>query len=142
MAELLIRVVSKVNLDDIYKDVKLTKRGDVIVAQPDGWLWGSEELRNPDWRILKWPSISVADAQPLLSEEIPDAPWPIPGQKDPMLQRRGFYLDVDSVVIPNALRNYINDASRTEPFFVINNEITLIALKIKKAKRIDPHVIG
>ena len=54
MSELLVRVHDKIN-EDFYLNCQCTKRGDVIVARPDGWPWGKEELANPDWRNRKPP---------------------------------------------------------------------------------------
>jgi hypothetical protein len=139
MAELLVRVVSKLNPDDVYKDVKLTKRGDVIMVVPDGWGWSIEEKTNPDWRIVKWPSETVVNASTLLTPELPEVETTIP---DPMLQRRGFYLNLDKAGLPQALKNFINDNTRAQWFFSIPANITIADLKTKHVHRTDPNVIG
>lgn len=140
MCELLVRVKDKVSPDP-YRDVKLTKRGDVIVVMPDGWAWSSEERTNPDWRIFKWPSESIANASALLSPELPIGQWP-ENAPDPMLQRRGFCLDVNFATLPQALKNYLADDSRAQAFFNVPAQVTIAALKMKRAKRPDPNVIG
>lgn len=140
MAELLIRVVSKENLQDTYKDVQLSKRGGVIVAVPDGWGWSIAEKMSPDWRILKWPSVSVADCDDLLMPE-PDTRAVKLGV-DPMLQRRAYLLDVDLATLPAALKTYLADASRASPWFNVPANITIAMVKKQVAKRADPAVIG
>lgn len=52
MSEFLVRVYDKVNLADDEKTTRLTKKGDFISAVPDGWVWGTAEATNPDWRII------------------------------------------------------------------------------------------
>lgn len=140
MAELLLRVVDKSNPDDPYKDVKLTKRGDVIVVMPDGWAWGAEELSNPQWRILKWPALSMSAASAFLSPEIDTAPQPV--GDNPMLQRRGFSFDLDAAIIPAGLRTWLADDTRAAPFFTVPANITLAMVRKKKSPRPDPTVIG
>ena len=143
MAELLIRVVSKTNAADPYRDAKLAKRGDVICVQADGWSWSEMEKTNPDWRILKWPSVSVSEASLLLTPELPTAAK-VSGDMpdDPMLQLRGFHLDIDAATMPKALRTYLADATRKQPFVIMPSQITVAALKRQKAKRSNPAVIG
>jgi len=50
--ELLLRVVDKIGATD-YQDAGLTKSGDVIAIHMAPGPWGSEELTNPDWRIIR-----------------------------------------------------------------------------------------
>lgn len=140
MAELLLRVVDKVNPDDPYKDVQLTKRGDVVTALPDGWAWSSEEQRNPHWRILKWPSLTLSAATVFLSPEIDSKPQ-LTGE-NPMLQRRGFAFDLDAPALPAALKAWLADDTRAEPFFTVPDGITLAMVRKKKPPRPDPTVIG
>lgn len=55
--EALIRVVDKGPNEDH------SKAGDVIAICPDGWAWGTQELVNPDWRIIRVPILKAqADA--------------------------------------------------------------------------------
>ena len=65
MAEMLVRVVDKIGAD-VYKNAQCTKRGDVIVAQADGWGWGTQEQVNPHYRIVKLPG----DALPTDRESV------------------------------------------------------------------------
>lgn len=111
MAELLIRVVDKVN-EDFYLNCQCTKRGDVVVAQPDGWAWGLEELKNPDWRIVVMPELSLGDAQAMLAPELDKDP------KSPSktLQRRAFKFDLDALATssPDA-KAFLADGKRSSP---------------------------
>lgn len=56
MAEILLRVVDKTN-EDKALDAQCSKRGDVIVVKPDGWPWGTEELKSDFWRVVKLPGV-------------------------------------------------------------------------------------
>lgn len=144
MAELLVRTVSKVNPTNAHRDAKLTKRGDVIMVCPDGWGWCGDELKNPHWRILKWPSITVSEASLFMSREIQTATNPFVGiyLPDPLLQARGYHLNLDHGKLPSGLRKYLDDETRKEPFFVMPADFDINDIKVKKTKRIDPHLIG
>lgn len=139
MAELLLRVVDKVSSDP-YKDVKLTKRGDVVAVCPDGWGWSSEEQTNPHWRIVKWPALSVSAATVFLSSEIDTEPQLV--GENPMLQRRGFSFDLDAAILPAAVKAWLTDDTRAHPSYTVPAGITLQALRKQKVARPDPHVIG
>lgn len=105
MAELLVRVVDKVNTDDFYLNIQCFKAGMVIAVQPDGWLWGKEEVANPAWRIFKVPSVDPSQFSNLLSPE----PSTDPGTDAKTLQPRGFKLSL--VLLGGALG----------PTFIIDN---------------------
>lgn len=122
MAELLVRVVDKRNLNDPYKDAQLTKRGDVIVVCPDGWAWSVKEQTNPEWRIVKLPQMTVSEASVYLAPEMNTDPH----NPSRVLQARAFSLDVD----------------RLNPAPDRMSAVAVQALKVTKSKRIDPAVIG
>lgn len=136
MAELLIRVVDKVN-DNLYLDCQCTKRGDVIVVCPDGWVWSKEERTNPDWRIVSIPKMSVSEATVFL------APEPAKGQTaSRTLQRRAFKFDLDR--LPAELKAGLDDTKRTAPVQSID-ALALAdveALKVVKPAIPDPFIIG
>ena len=67
MAEMLVRIADK-SSDDPHKNAQLTKRGDVIVIQPDGWNWSAAERTDP-WVIVKVPGALVADLAEFVQEE-------------------------------------------------------------------------
>lgn len=114
MAELLIRVTDKIN-SDFYLNTKCTKRGDVIVARPDGWNWGKDELSLPFWRIVKIPAMDLATAESFLAPEV-DAD---PKQPSKTLQRRVVKFDLDNVNLPDAFKQCIADDKRAVPFLVL-----------------------
>lgn len=111
MAELLVRVVDKVG-PDVYADAKLTKRGDVIVVCMDGWAWGTEELGNPAFRILRIPGVEPDALSWLLVGE----PESNPQQPSKTLQRRAFKLDLDSAAVTKAdLRDFFDQHTVAPP---------------------------
>lgn len=69
MAELLIRVVDKVNANDADANMRLLKRGDVVDVRPDGWGWSALELSSPWWCLVRVPGASVDDLAVFLSPE-------------------------------------------------------------------------
>ena len=139
MAELLLRVVSKTAPEDLRRDTKLTKRGDVIVVKPDGWRWVGRELTSPQWRILKVPALSVSEASMLLAGEPPD------DLVRPSLtrQRRMYRLDIDNAALPVALQGYLADSTREKPAFIVNIDIDQIRrMVIRKPKIADPGLLS
>jgi hypothetical protein len=131
MAELLVRVVSKSSADPA-QDAKLTKRGDVIIVVPDGWGWSDIERSDPQWRIFKWPSVSESEASALLTPELPVSEADV---DNPLLQRRGFNLNLDAAILPAALKAYLADDTRAQAFFAVPSQVTLASIKQKKARR-------
>jgi hypothetical protein len=136
MCEILVRVRSK-SSDDPVLDCKLTKRGDVIVARPDGWAWGAQELANPDWRIIRLPAVPLDEAEAMLAPE----PETDPQNPSRMLQRRAFRLDLDS--LPQPVRDWLADDSRQQPALAAGVTADQFrALKRRKPAVPDPAVIG
>lgn len=74
MAELLVRVVDKVNPNDPDLDLQCLKRGDVVAVGEDGWPWSGKELSNPDWKVMYFPGATVSAANSYLAPELPDGP--------------------------------------------------------------------
>lgn len=93
MAECLLRVVDKTSSDPV-SNAGLTKRGHVICVQPDGWPWGTEELANPEWRIVLLPGPVEDWAHLLVPEPITD-----PAKASPTRARRLWRLDLDSPAV-------------------------------------------
>ena len=90
MAELFVRLVDKVHPDP-YRDVHCLKRGDVVVACPDGWSWGRLERASMDHLIVSVPALSLEEAQGMLGPEL-DVDSRQPSR---VLRRRAARLDVD-----------------------------------------------
>jgi hypothetical protein len=135
MAEFLIRVQDKINTSSIYFDVKCLKRGDVVCVCPDGWPWSQLELTLPFWRIVKVPGMALDEAQAFL----------VPEPGDPLLKKtlmaRQFKLDIDNLVLPQSIKDWIADATRAQPFLVVALAQTR-ALKVLKPPVLDPAIIG
>ena len=102
--ELLIRVVDKVNPDDANLNKQLTKRGDVIAIMPDGHNWGTKELSNPDWRIVRMPSLTRLEAESLLEGEDPE--------KVAFPAKRKNKLNVDDALLTKEVKDHISDDTR------------------------------
>jgi hypothetical protein len=113
MAELLVRVVDKVNKASARLDAQCTKRGDVIAVQPDGWTWGKQELVNPEWRILCVPGLTVNEASPWLAPQLPEAP-----DDTRPLYRRAFHLDLQASTF-DGLRAWLDDGTRAAPLALL-----------------------
>ncbi len=143
MIELLVQVRSGTNPDNIYSDVKLFKRGDVIVSMTPDWPWSHEEQTSPSFRILKMSDEHPDDGESLITGELNDIPQMLQDDENPMLQVRGFYLDLDVPGIPAKLAAYLADDSRKNPYFVVTATMFTIAQwKRQRPKVRDPRVIG
>ena len=90
MAELLVMVEDRVSPDP-HRNVKLPKRGDVVVACPDGWPWSPAERTAPFWTIVRCPGLPADATSGLLAPE--------PGDEivQRTLQGRAFGLDLDAL---------------------------------------------
>lgn len=64
--ELLIRTVNKNLLDP-----RMSMRGDVIAACPDGWGWTDTERAHPEWIIIKADIMDI-EADALMEGGRPD----------------------------------------------------------------------
>jgi hypothetical protein len=129
MCELAIMAVSHTNLADPIKDVRLHKAGDVVVAMPDGWAWGTDELSSPLFMIVKVPSLPLIEGLALCTETQGNL------MLNPMLPIRAFKLDL--TLLPISL----DGVSRKVPF------VTLTATQIRGAKAqkapiANPLVVG
>lgn len=138
MCELLVRVVDKTNPDDPYLDAQLTKRGDVICIQPDGWPWGREELANPDWRIIKLPGIAAESLAAFTAPEVDNDP----ANPSRVLQRRAFRLDLDHAVLADAA-SVMADGERKQPAKAMAlTAAQIIRARVRKPARVDPNVLS
>ncbi len=136
MAELLVRVKDKIN-EDFYLNCQCTKAGDVICIQPDGWNWGREELKNPDWRIIKMPGVKESDLSAFLQPELPVDPMNPPKT----LQRRAFRLHLDGM--PADVKACAADDTRQVAVIATKLQAAhALALKVARPAIADPAVIG
>lgn len=86
--ELLVRTKDKIGTTPELC-AQCTKRGDVIVAMPDGHNWGTKEIANPDWRIIRVPDLGDSRAKALVAAE--------PLGLSPHPRKRGMRLDLDAL---------------------------------------------
>jgi len=119
MAEMLLRVVDKINDTDPVLDAHCTKRGDVIVICPDGWPWSATERTNPDWKIVKVPGVAVDALTGFLAEEPGDH------QVNPKLRRRGKTFDVQSWAGAGSL-----DLSLVQALALMSTKATVVDSKV------------
>lgn len=142
MAELLVRVVDKVNNTSVYRNVGCMKRGDVVVVVPDGWVWARSERLHPEWRILRIAHYTVSEAQALLAPEATRADRLAHKRT---LQRRGFYINLDRAGLPARLVAYLADSSRAAPAFDVTPAVLTLdevrALKVQRPPVDDPAVL-
>lgn len=134
MAELLVRVIDKVG-DDLYKDTQCTKRGDVIVVKPDGWLWGKDELKLPIYRIIR-VKLTVDEASIYLAPQKNVDPK----QPSKTLLRRALKIDLDNPIVTNDVKSFLADSTRTTAKLITNFDIN--SVKVIKDSVADPSIIG
>ena len=135
--EMLIRIVDKPKSGDAALDSKRTTAGDVIAVKPDGHVWGKEEVRNPEWRIIRVPGMRQAEADALVSPELPES-----FTSNRMLRKRQAVLDVAQL---DALLGGQLLAERTATPRGADANITrsqLVACRSLKGRLTDPRFIG
>lgn len=156
MCELLVFAVDKVN-SDFYKNCGNFKRGDVVVAMPDGHVWGLREADDPRWRILAFPDLPLASGQALCATEKATDPL----HPSLTLQVRAFKLDLDALAaLDAAFAAYLADNTRTAVSFpsavTVGNAspsgtvpvvtslkgASLTAATVQKPPIADPNIIG
>lgn len=134
MADILIRIRDKESSGDPETDALQFKRGDVIAVWPTPGPWGTEERRNPDWRILRLPNVSVEDVGELLRVET-DA-------LERISRKRRARFNVDSVSLPAPIRNWLTNDARTQPILSSNiSRATFLAFIEAKAPRVRMRVL-
>jgi hypothetical protein len=114
----------------------LPKRFDLVSAQDDGWIWGTQELTNPWFRIISWPPLQLTAALEFL--------LPLPADLDvdskPITyqQYRKSFLDLSNVSVPVALRNWWQDDTRAVPIFTTNIAPAAVVAAIRTARSAVP----
>lgn len=93
MCELLVRWVDKRNPDPVL-DSKRFQAGYVIDIKEDGAVWGSAELNNPEWCILRAPGVPADMCMNFMGRQLPTEPG-----THRMLQRRAFRLDPERIYL-------------------------------------------
>lgn len=151
MCELLVFTTNTVG-DDVYRDAKLPKRGDVISIQEDGWQWGVDELHDSRFLVVKIPGTEISEVSALLSPEV-DATM----SKDPAflnqsllintLQYRGFNLNLDAMQLTVPIVPIIKTIEGVQRLVApmpvdMSSASMLLAYKVKKAPITNPAIIG
>lgn len=93
------------------------QQGDVIVARPNGFQWGTRELSNPAWRIIQDDSITPL----VLSIMCESAKTPELG-----FIKRSSHLDLTSSMIGYDFRRYLMDNRRNYPIYLAPFPLRLI----------------
>lgn len=135
MAELLVRVIDKIN-DDPVLNTKCMKRGDVVVVCPDGWGWSKEELTNPFWRIIKMPNLSMEEANRFLAPELDTDP----NQPSKTLQRRAFKLDFN--ILPLTVKADIDSPIRLAEVLEATSIVTADLGMVAKPPILEISIFG
>lgn len=138
MAELLVCAVDKEPLDP-YVNARAYKRGDVVVVNPDRWVWGRMELANPLFRIVRVPGVTVAQARTFLGEEFDEDPE----NPSRVLRRRAFYLDLDDPLFEELFPGWVTDDARRVSMRRLDITLAqLLALKKPRPPLEDPNVLS
>lgn len=135
--ELVLFIVDQPVSRDAAQDAKRYKAGDVIEARPDGFQWGREDCRNPNWRIIRVPGMQPAEAETLLARELPTAFAP-----NRMLQRRRLKLDIEQLDIMEGGAILGERKATPKGVDAIVSRANLLACLSIKPPRIDPRIIG
>lgn len=124
MCELLVWVMDKEPAGDPVTDLHRPRRGDVIVACPDGHPWSQAERTHPRWVIIKVPGMTLAEGEALTHME--------PGDGVSRFRHaRPFHLDPS--ILPKA-------AACTESITI--DPPALRAAKRRKPPLADPDIVG
>lgn len=136
MCELLVWVHDREDGGNPLHDAVKYRRGDVIVAMPDGHPWTETERRHPQWVVLKVPGMSLAEGRALASEE-PREPT------RQLFHTRLFHLDLDHLEAHDAVKSITAraDAGVNLPVEIVS-AAHLRALRRRKPPASDPRVIG
>lgn len=138
VCDALIVMHDQVNPDPLI-DCRRFKRGDMVAVVPDDWPWSEFEKSNPNWRIAKFPLVSVAEAEIFIAAERDLDP----ANPSRMLRQRARSINVDSPAVTAATRAWLDDDSRVEPFRTFNFTLAqMVALSTTKSPLQDPNVMG
>lgn len=135
--------------DDPYSQFRRYKAGDVVCVRDDGWPWGKLEISNPDWRIIKFPSMSEAAFEAFVQEQ--EAPDPL--NPPNTLMRRALTLSFNAIpqapsiaknaALANSLRTTMATPSSINGILSLPmSEDDVPGLAITKDIPPDPLIIG
>jgi hypothetical protein len=118
MAEFLVRIRDKVG-----HNAKLLGEREVVSACTDGWPWSDKERTNPDWRILKAPGMSLAEAETFTVPEPVD---------ETLYVRRRRAFKIDYTLLPANVVTWLNDDTRSR----VTMDIDPLVLSASKQVRV------
>ena len=97
------------------------QRGDIVAWKPSPWGWGSVELTHPEHRIIRFNSMTVSEAQALVSPEIDVT------ETKRHRRKRIRQLDLDSLLITvGDFKTFLFDDTRAVPIFIFKGSLKLI----------------
>jgi hypothetical protein len=118
MAELLIRVVDKVQPDPV-KAERLLRAGDVVSVCPDGWPWTVIERTNSEWRIIR-VNLLATTVEALIARS-----------SNPLVRRRREW-KLDFSLLPNPS---LVSGARTQEIVPLTRQ-QVVAAVVKKAAEV------
>lgn len=130
-SEILIRTIDKIH-DDIFQNLQLLKRGDVVVIMPNEWGWSSIELFNPDWRIL-CVNLTIDQIKRLTIRE-QDMYQEACHEDDSAKNIRACCIDLSKISIDD-FSDYLNDAQRTVAKYYIPDSFDFSSVIIDKPRK-------
>lgn len=135
--ELLIRIIDKPKSGNIAVDSSRTTTGDVIAFASDGHIWGREEVRNPDWRIVSVPGMLRVEAEAMIGTELPESFSP-----NRLLRKRQFTLDIEQLDILSGGELLADRKANPKGHDCVIGLGMLRSCRSLKAKLTDPRIIG
>lgn len=135
--ELLVRIVDKPRSGKADVDAQRTTAGDVIAALPDGHIWGREEVRNPEWRIIRVPGMQRAEAEALTAPELPEAFAP-----NRLLRKRQTTIDIEQLDIMEGGAILADRSATPKGIDAVVSPANFRACRSLKPKLTDPRFIG
>lgn len=113
-----------------YKWTKRAQAFDVICAKPTGYVWGLQELNNPNWRIMEIPQLTEQLVAKYLAREATSLP-PLEIPQQNTLQYRGVGVDFSQV--NNAqLTAFLADNTRAVKVFLYTDALNKIRATVKQ----------
>jgi hypothetical protein len=107
------------------------RRGDVVVAAPDGWRWSHAELHgHPEWCVLRVTGMTLEEGEALTVAEPGD------GRPRHLRNLKAFHLDLDAADAHETVKAIADRTSRGE-----NVSIEVIdAAHVRPLRRRKPRI--
>ncbi len=136
MCELLVWVHDREDGGNPDHDAVKYRRGDVIVAMPDGHPWTETEKRHPSWIVLKVPGMSLVEGESLTHPEPEEV-----GRR--LFHQCLFNLDLDHLEAHPVIKSIMARAQACVnlPVEIVDAD-HLRTIKRRKPPAADPRIIG